>query len=93
MDACDAYVLTVYPFGRDDEQPDDYETENWETGMMVGSGFKVNGYFSLVVILLLCLHNQNHNEVVVNVVDDAVVSGDVARISYIIAANEGFRMT
>jgi hypothetical protein len=78
VDACDAYVLTVYPFGRDDEQPDDYELEDWETGMMVGSGFKVNGYFSLVVIVLLCLHNQNHNEVVVNVVDDAVVSGDVA---------------
>lgn len=30
VDACDAYVLTVYPFGRDDEQPDDYETEDWE---------------------------------------------------------------
>jgi hypothetical protein len=43
VDACDAYVLTVYPFGRDDEQPDDYETEDWEKGMMVGSGFKVNG--------------------------------------------------
>ena len=27
MDACDAYVLTVYPFGRNDEQPDDYELE------------------------------------------------------------------
>lgn len=30
MDAYDAYVLTVYPFGRDDEQPDDYELEDWD---------------------------------------------------------------
>ena len=39
VDASDAYVLTVYSFGRNDEHPDDYETEDWETGMMVGSGF------------------------------------------------------
>ena len=43
VDACDAYALSVFPFGRDDEHPDDYETEDWETGMMVGSGFKVLG--------------------------------------------------
>ena len=48
MDACDAYVQTVYPFGRDDEQPDDYETEDWEKGMMVGSGFKVNGSWFMI---------------------------------------------
>jgi hypothetical protein len=36
-------VQTVYPFGRDDEQPDDYELEDWETGMMVGSGVMVLG--------------------------------------------------
>ena len=33
VDACDAYVLTVYSFGRNDEHADDYETEDWETGM------------------------------------------------------------
>ena len=43
VDACDAYALSVFPFGRDDERPEDYESEIWETGMMVGSGFKVNG--------------------------------------------------
>ena len=47
VDACDAYALSVYPFGRDDERPEDYESEIWETGMMVGSGFKVNGSRSL----------------------------------------------
>lgn len=36
VDASDAYVLTVFPFGRDDEQPYDYETENWETGLYEG---------------------------------------------------------
>jgi len=35
--------LVGVPFGRDDERPEDYESEIWETGMMVGSGFKVNG--------------------------------------------------
>lgn len=43
VDASDAYALSVFPFGREDEHPDDYETEDWETGMMVGSGFKVLG--------------------------------------------------
>ena len=43
VDACDAYALSVFPFGRDDERPEDYESEIWETGMMVGSGFKVLG--------------------------------------------------
>ena len=41
VDASDAYVLTVYPFGRNDEHADDYETEDWETGMMVD--FRVQG--------------------------------------------------
>ena len=36
VDASDAYVLTVYPFGRNDERPDDYELEVWETGMYDG---------------------------------------------------------
>ena len=43
VDASDAYALSVFPFGRDDERPDGYETETWETGLMVGSGFKVKG--------------------------------------------------
>jgi hypothetical protein len=43
VDASDAYALSVFPFGRDDERPEDYESEIWETGMMVGSRFKVNG--------------------------------------------------
>ena len=43
VDACNAYALSVFPFGRDDERPEAYESEIWETGMMVGSGFKVNG--------------------------------------------------
>ena len=43
VDASDAYVLTVYSFGRNDEHADDYETEDWETGMMVGSGLMVQG--------------------------------------------------
>ena len=43
VDACNAYALSLFPFGRDDERPEDYESEIWETGMMVGSGFKVNG--------------------------------------------------
>ena len=49
MDASDAYALSLFPFGRDDERPEDYDTEIWETGMMVGSGFKVNG--SRVMVL------------------------------------------
>ena len=36
VDASDAYVLTVYPFGRDDEHPYDYDTETWETGLYDG---------------------------------------------------------
>jgi hypothetical protein len=63
VDASDAYALSVFPFGRDDERPEDYESEIWETGLMVqGSGlmvqdpwahhgltsrFKVNGSRSL----------------------------------------------
>jgi hypothetical protein len=47
VDASDAYALSVFPFGRDDERPEDYESEDWETGMMVVSGFKVNGSRSL----------------------------------------------
>ena len=43
VDASDAYALSVFPFGRDDERPEDDESEIWETGMMVGSGFKVQG--------------------------------------------------
>ena len=43
VDACDAYALSVFPFGREDKRSEDYETEIWETGMMVGSGFKVLG--------------------------------------------------
>lgn len=38
VDASDAYVLTVYPFGRNDEHPDDYETEDWETGLYGSTG-------------------------------------------------------
>jgi hypothetical protein len=47
VDASDVYVLTVYPFGRNDEHPDDYESEVWETGIMVGSRFRVHGSRSL----------------------------------------------
>lgn len=38
VDASDAYVLTVYPFGRDDERPEDYDTEDWETGLYGSTG-------------------------------------------------------
>ena len=31
VNARDAFVLTVNPFGWDDEHPYDYETETWET--------------------------------------------------------------
>ena len=48
VDASDAYALSVFPFGRDDERPKDYESEIWETGMMVGSGFKVNGSWFMI---------------------------------------------
>lgn len=47
VDASDAYALSVFPFGREDKRSEDYETEDWETGMMVGSGFKVQGSRSL----------------------------------------------
>ena len=43
VDACDAYALSVFPFGREDKRSEDYETEIWETGMMVGSGLMVQG--------------------------------------------------
>ena len=36
VDASDAYVLTVLPFGEGDEIPDDYEVENWATGQYQG---------------------------------------------------------
>lgn len=36
VDASDAYVLTVFPFKWGDEIPDDYEVENYETGMVDG---------------------------------------------------------
>ena len=35
-DASDAYVLTVFPFGEGDEIPDDYEVEDWATGLYQG---------------------------------------------------------
>ena len=36
VDASDAYVLTVFPFKWGDEIPDDYEVENYVTGMVDG---------------------------------------------------------
>ena len=36
VDASDAYVLTVFPFQWGDEIPDDYEVENYATGMVDG---------------------------------------------------------
>lgn len=36
VDASDAYVLTVFPFGQNDEQPKDYETESWLAGLQDG---------------------------------------------------------
>lgn len=36
MDASDAYVLTEFPFSKEDEAPDDYEVINWETGFYNG---------------------------------------------------------
>ena len=36
VDASDAFVLTVFPFGREDEQPDEYETVELETGLYDG---------------------------------------------------------
>ena len=35
-DASDAYVLTVFPFGEGDEIPNDYEVENYATGLYQG---------------------------------------------------------
>ena len=34
--ACDAYVLTVFPFGEDDEVPEGYEAVNYASGMYRG---------------------------------------------------------
>lgn len=36
VDASDAYVLTVFPFKWGDEIPDDYEVDNYATGMVNG---------------------------------------------------------
>lgn len=36
VDASDADVLTVFPFQRGDEIPDDYVVENYATGMVDG---------------------------------------------------------
>lgn len=36
VDASDAYVLTVFPFKWGDEIPDDYEVDNYATGMVDG---------------------------------------------------------
>ena len=36
VDASDAYVLTVFPFQRGDDIPDDYDVENYATGMVDG---------------------------------------------------------
>ena len=36
VDASDAYVLTVFPFKWGDEIPDDYEVEDYATGMVDG---------------------------------------------------------
>ena len=36
VDASDAYVLTVFPFQRADEIPDEYDVENYATGMVDG---------------------------------------------------------
>ena len=43
--------------------------------------------------VILSQRNQYCNTIIIDVVDDAVVSGDVTRISHIIAANEGFWMS
>lgn len=37
LDASDAYVLTVIPFKWGDEIPDDYEVEDYATGMVDGN--------------------------------------------------------
>lgn len=36
VDASDAYVLTAFPFKWGDEIPDDYEVDNYATGMVDG---------------------------------------------------------
>lgn len=36
VDACDAHVLTVFPFRWGDEIPDDYEVEDYATGLVDG---------------------------------------------------------
>ena len=38
VDACNAYALSVFPFGREDEWPEDWESEDWETGMYGSTG-------------------------------------------------------
>ena len=34
-DASDTQVLAVFPFGNIDDAPDDYEVEDWATGLLV----------------------------------------------------------
>ena len=36
MNASDAYILTAFPFAKNDEIPDDYEVESFETGFFQG---------------------------------------------------------
>ena len=36
VDASDAYVLTVFPFQRGDDIPDNYDVENYATAMVDG---------------------------------------------------------
>ena len=36
VDASDAYILTVFPFRWGDEIPDDYEVEDYATGLVDG---------------------------------------------------------
>ena len=59
VDACDAYALSVFPFGRDDERAKDYESEIWETGddgwlRVQGSGFRVHGSRFMVASIRRC---------------------------------------
>ena len=58
----------------------------------LGGGGDMGGWL-LVVVMFFGFNHKHCNAVVIDVVDDAVMGSDVARIGHVIATDKCFRMT
>ena len=46
-----------------------------------------------IIVVLLCLNNQHRNTIVVYVIDNTIVCGDMARIGNVVTAHQCLRMS